>query len=164
MEQVNNQLQTKKKNRVETVDEEKKQYIVTKIGDEKYGIDISYVDNIVRMSKITRVPKAQHYYLGIINLRGEVVPVMSIRRKMGFAEDEITNKSRIVILRLEELGYVGILVDSVNEVITLGESEIDRNVKNSSRNDSLYINGIGKKGDDLISLFELSSIIDESAS
>ena len=142
------------------VEEEKKQYIICRIGDEQYGLDISFVDNIVRMQKITRVPKVQYYYIGIINLRGEVVPVMSVRRKMGLGEDEVTNKSRIVILKMEEVGYVGILVDEVKEVIALGESEINRNVK-AKKQDNVFINGIGKHDDNLISIFDISAIIDD---
>ncbi len=63
-----------------------KQYIVVKIGSEQYGIDISYIDNIVRMQKITRVPKIQEYFQGVINLRGEIVPVMSVRLKMNLED------------------------------------------------------------------------------
>ena len=72
---------------VEVIDKESKQYIVVMVGSEQYGIDISYIDNIVRMQKITRVPKIQSYFKGVINLRGEIVSVMSIRNKMGL-EDE----------------------------------------------------------------------------
>ena len=146
---------------LETLDEEKIQYIVVMIGSEQYGLDISVVDNIVRMQKITRVPKAPSYYPGVINLRGEVVPVMSARRKMGLEEDEITKDTRIIILRLEAQGLVGILVDEVKEVITLGESEIDRSNQNSNKQDTTYINGIGKSGDSLVSIFEINAIIDE---
>ena len=60
---------------ISVAEDGRKQFIVVKIGSEQYGIDISYVDNIVRMQKITRVPKAQAYFKGIINLRGEIVPV-----------------------------------------------------------------------------------------
>ena len=80
---ANNQIET---NENKNKEKEVKQYIVVQIGSEKYGIDISYVDNIVRMQKITRVPKAQEYFKGIINLRGEIVPVMSIRLKMGLED------------------------------------------------------------------------------
>ncbi|MCR5098435.1 MAG: chemotaxis protein CheW [Lachnospiraceae bacterium] len=146
---------------LETLDEEKIQYIVVMIGSEQYGLDISVVDNIVRMQKITRVPKAPSYYPGVINLRGEVVPVMSARLKMGLEEDEITKDTRIIILRLEAQGLVGILVDEVKEVITLGESEIDRSNQNSNKQDTTYINGIGKSGDSLVSIFEINAIIDE---
>ena len=149
------------KHELDNVVEEKIQYIVVGIGDEKYGIDISFIDNIVRMQKITRVPKAPFHYNGVINLRGMVVPVMSIRRKMGLGDDEITNATRIIILKLEEQGLVGVLVDEVNEVIALGESEIDRNVKNSKKSDSSFINGIGKNGDGLVSIFEITAVVDE---
>lgn len=148
-------------NELEMTEEEKIQYIVVKIGSEHYGINISLVDNIVRMQKITRVPKVPDYYPGIINLRGEIVPVMSARVKMGLGEDIITNQSRIIILKLEVQGLVGIVVDAVREVITLGESEIDRTAQNSRKQDTTYINGIGKNGDELISIFDINSIVDE---
>lgn len=106
--------------KIETMENDKKQYIVITFGNEQYGIDISYVDNIVRMQKITRVPKAQPYFKGVINLRGEVVPVMSLRLKMGLEDDVFTNTSRIIILKIEQKGVLGIIVDEVKEVVTLG--------------------------------------------
>lgn len=136
--------------------EETKQYIVVQIGNEKYGIDIKYIDNIVRMQKITRVPKVQSYFKGIINLRGEIVPVMSIRKKMGLPEDVITDASRIIIIKLEEKGSIGIIVDEVREVITLNMAEVEK----TSGADS-FINGIGKNGEELISLFEINAIVEE---
>ncbi len=148
-------------NKIETTQTETKQYIVVQIGSEKYGIDIRYVDNIVRMQKITRVPKAQVYFKGIINLRGEIVPVMSIRTKMGLDEDVITNASRIIILKLEEKGSLGVIVDQVCEVVTFSPDQIETNNINSSHVKDSFINGIGKNGDQLISLFEINSIVDE---
>ncbi|MBR1628090.1 MAG: purine-binding chemotaxis protein CheW [Lachnospiraceae bacterium] len=145
------------KKELDTVEEEKKQYIIVKIGDEQYGIDIVYIDNIVRMQRITRVPKAEAHYVGIINIRGEVVPVMSARLKMGLGSDELTKQSRIIILKLELQGMVGVLVDEVKEVLMLAETDIDRNIKKSDT----YINGIGKKGDELISIFEISALVDD---
>ena len=64
---------------------ETKQYIVVKLDNEQYGIDISFVDNIVRMQQITRVPKAQSFFAGVINLRGEIIPVMNLRLKFGLS-------------------------------------------------------------------------------
>ena len=91
-------------NEFDIQEKETKQYISVKIGEEKFGIDIGYVDNIVRMQKITRVPKAQKYFKGIINLRGDIVPVMSARIKMGLDDDVYTSSTRIIILKLEEKG------------------------------------------------------------
>ena len=148
-------------NQMEIIDQEKVQYIVVKLGSEQYGLNISFVDNIVRMQKITRVPKAPHHYVGVINLRGEIVPVMSVRRKMGLEDDEYTNKTRIIILKLEVQGLIGVIVDEVKEVINLGEGDIDRNVQNANnRADANFINGIGKDGEELISIFEITSIVD----
>lgn len=126
-------------NNLETTEKESKQYIVVMVGSEQYGIDISYIDNIVRMQKITRVPKVQTYFKGVINLRGEVVPVMSVRKKMGLEDDVLTNASRIIILKLEENASLGVIVDEVREVVNLSEDEIDK-VSNKGR----FINGIGQ--------------------
>ncbi len=146
---------------LEKVEDDIKQYIVVNFGNEHYGIDISYVDNIVRMQKITRVPKAQVYFKGVINLRGEVIPVMSIRLKMGLEADEFTNSSRIIILKIEERGTIGVIVDEVKEVVTLGVGEIDRVTHNTKDIKSTFINGIGKNGEELISLFDINSLIEE---
>ncbi len=148
-------------NRLEVTDTVRKQYIVVQIGSEKYGIDIGYVDNIVRMQKITRVPKAQVYYKGIINLRGEIVPVMSVRVKMGLEDDIFTNATRIIILKIEDRGAVGVIVDEVCEVVTLSEEQIERPTVSAKNSKDVFINGIGKNGDTLISLFEINAIVDE---
>ncbi|MBE5909772.1 chemotaxis protein CheW [Pseudobutyrivibrio sp.] len=145
----------------DVVEKEKKQYIVVKIGGEHYGIDISYIDNIVRMSKITRVPKAPSYYRGVINLRGEVVPVMSLRRRMNLDDDEFTDASRIIILKLDAGGLMGVIVDEVKEVLSLSEDDIEAPTSTLKSKNS-FINGVGTNGDELISIFEISSIIGEN--
>ena len=103
-----------------------KQYITINIGSEQYGINIKYVDNIVRMQKITRVPKAQDYFVGVINLRGEILPVMSLRRKFELDDDVYTNNTRIITVKLEQQGMVGLIVDSVKEVVNLDDSDIEK--------------------------------------
>ena len=142
-------------NNLETTEKESKQYIVVMVGSEQYGIDISYIDNIVRMQKITRVPKVQTYFKGVINLRGEVVPVMSVRKKMGLEDDVLTNASRIIILKLEENASLGVIVDEVREVVNLSEDEIDKTNKGK------FINGIGKHEEELISLLEINAIVED---
>ena len=139
------------------------QYICVKLGDEQYGINIKFVDNIGRMQKITRVPKAQPYYLGVINLRGEVVPVMSIRRRLNLEQDEFTNKSRIIILKFEQ-DLVGVVVDEVREVVNLKEEDIERVAHKGKDEKSSFINGVGKYDDQLISLFDAYAIIAEKES
>ena len=136
------------------------QYIVIKIGEEQYGIDISYIDNIVRMQSITRVPDVQEYFAGVINIRGEVVPVRSLRLKMGLEADVYENKTRIIIVKLENNAPIGLIVDEVKEVVTLDETSIDEVIRDS-KVDETYINGIGKNGDTLISLLDLNAVISD---
>jgi len=143
------------------IKEDSVQYVIVKLGSEQFGIDIKYVDNIVRMQRITRVPKAQNYFKGVINLRGEVLPVMSLRLKFGLEEDEITNATRIIIVKLDPQSTIGILVDSVKEVVTMDEGSIEQvNQKNADER-SAYLSGIGKTGKELISLLNISSVIVE---
>lgn len=134
------------------------QFIVIKIGAEQYGIDIKYIDNIVRMQHITRVPKVAPYLKGVINLRGEVIPVMSIRLKMDLPEDKITKATRIIILKLEQYGMIGVIVDEVKEVVTLDNSQIEKVAYDNKEEKSNYINGIGKYEGGLISLLDLNAV------
>ena len=138
-----------------------KQYICVKLGTEQYGIDIQYVDNIVRMQKITRVPKAQRYFKGVINLRGEIVPVMSLRLKFDLEPDEYNNATRIIIIKLEAQAAVGLIVDEVKEVVTLDESCIEKPTYNASDGKTQYLSGIGKPGEGLISLLNIAEVIIE---
>lgn len=141
-----------------TTDYETVQYIVIKLGSEQYGIDIKFVDNIVRMQHITRVPKVAGYLKGVINLRGEVIPVMSLRLKMDLPADEITKATRIIILKLEQHGTIGVIVDEVKEVVTLGPDEIEK-VSYDGKDDRVnFISGIGKHDNELISLLDLNTV------
>ncbi|MGN0247720.1 MAG: chemotaxis protein CheW [Lachnospiraceae bacterium] len=137
------------------------QYIVVKFGDEQFGIDIKYIDNIVRMQRITRVPNVPAYIKGVINLRGEVVPVVSLRLKMGLAEDEITKLTRIIIIKLENGEVIGVLVDAVKEVVTLDAREIEKVSYDSGEEKTNFISGIGKDKGELISLFDLNLVFAE---
>lgn len=138
------------------------QYIVVKIGNEQYGINIKYIDNIVRNQQITRVPKTQTYYKGVINLRGEIIPVMSIRLKLGLEDDQFTDKTRIIIVKIEG-ATIGVIVDQVREVVTLDEENTEK-ITRSSRDDAAagYINSIGKNKGELISLLDIVSLIVEN--
>lgn len=140
---------------------ESTQYIVIKLGAEQYGIDIKYIDNIVRMQHITRVPKVAEYLKGVINLRGEVIPVMSIRLKMELPEDEYTKATRIIILKLEQHGTIGIIVDEVKEVVTLEDSQVEKIAYDNKEEKVNYIFGIGKYEGGLISLLDLNLVAQE---
>lgn len=141
------------------VEYEKIQYMVVRLGDEQYGINIKYIDNIVRMQHITRVPKVQNFFKGVINLRGEVIPVMSLRLKMGLQDDVYTGISRIIIIKVDPDASIGVVVDEVKEVVTLDESCIDKVAYESKEDRTNFISGVGKSNGSLISLLDLNVII-----
>lgn len=137
------------------------QYIVIKVGEESYGINISYVENISRMVHITRVPKVAPYLKGVINLRGEVVPVMSLRLKMGLSDAEYTKATRIIILKLEQHGTLGIIVDEVKEVVTLDEEQVEKVSSETAADHGNFVQSVGKCADGLISLLDLNVVATE---
>lgn len=138
------------------------QYIVVKLGGEQYGIDISNVDNIVRMTRVTRVPKSQDYYIGVINLRGEVVPVMSLRKRFGLEDDTYASATRIIIIRLEDQSMIGFVVDEVHEVVNLDTRTIEKPKFKLDEKKAMFLDGIGKKEDEsLISLLDIVAVVGE---
>lgn len=143
------------KNSSETI-----QFIVIRVGEEQYGIDIKYVDNIIHMSSITRVPKVAAYVKGVINVRGEVIPVMDIRTKMGLMEAEYTKESRIVIVKSDQQGFVGLIVDAVREVVTLEIDNIEKMSYDRTGKD-MFVTGVGKHQGGLISLLDLNEVLSE---
>ncbi len=138
-----------------------KQYIVVKLGTEQFGIDIMFIDNIVKLQRITRVPKVQKYFKGVINLRGDIVPVMSLRMKFGVEDDTYTDTTRIIIIKPEGKEAMGVIVDAVREVVTLTEDEIDKVTYTPNNENYKYISGIGKYKDSLISILNLASFVSD---
>ncbi len=143
------------------VENDAAQFIVIQVGDEQYGINITYVDNIVRMQAITRVPKSASYIKGVINLRGIVVPVMSLRLKMGLENDEYTKATRIIILKLEHIGTVGVIVDEVKEVITLDSEAIEKVSTDTSSDKVNFVQSVGKSNGSLVSILDLNAVASE---
>lgn len=141
-----------------TVMNDLKQYIVVKLDNEQYGIDISLIDNIVRMQQITRVPMAQPYFSGVINLRGEIIPVLNLRLRFDLPMKEHTNATRIIIIKPENNAKIGVLVDEVREVVTLEEDNIEKAVYDEQ---GINLVGVGKYKESLISLLNIQGIISE---
>lgn len=140
---------------------ETKQYIVIRLGNEQFGIDIKYIDNIVRMQRITRVPMAQDYFKGVINLRGEVIPVMSLRVRFELEDDNIDTKTRIIIIKMDSQSKVGVLVDQVKEVVTIEADAIEKVGQGNTDGTGQYLDGVGKNGEELITLLNIANVISD---
>lgn len=145
---------------VYNANENESKYIIFKINKEVYAIDVTSVNNIIQMPKITQVPSSPKYYRGVINLRGEIIPVMSLRRRMNYDDDCFTNSSRIIILNIGEDNLLGIVVDEVNEVLDISSKDIEQ-PSQFIKNDASVVSGVGKIGDMIISILSVDSMIGE---
>lgn len=134
-------------------------YVIFKLDKEYYGIPINNVIYIERMQKITRVPNGPEFLKGVINLRGEVIPLIDLRQKLSMETKEEDNNSRIIVVQEEEV-MIGLIVDSSSEVIEIDSNNIDNPPTSSENEEPSYIYGIGKTSDRLVILLELSKIIE----
>lgn len=135
------------------------QYVVFRLGNEYYGVDINYVKTIEKVSQFTRVPNSPEFIKGVINLRGEVVAVMDLSKRLNLNQIEIDSETRIIIVSKDDLN-LGLLVDSSSEVIQINKKDIDNPPNLGSSISSDFIQGIGKKDGRMIILLNLLKILD----
>ena len=134
------------------------QWVTFRLGGETYGVNVMQVQEVLRYTDVAAVPGAPAYVLGIINLRGNVVTVMDTRQRFALEQGEITDSTRIVIVETGE-HTVGILVDSVAEVVYLKQSEIE-NPPNTGHDDSVrFIQGVCNKEEELLILVDLEKLL-----
>jgi purine-binding chemotaxis protein CheW len=137
------------------------QIVVFELGDERYGLDIAAVYEIIRHQPITAVPQAPAFVEGVINLRGRIIPVVDLRDRFGMATGELTRASRIVVA--EAAGTrVGLVVDGVSEVLMVPADAIEPTPEVAAGVDAAYLRGIAKLGERLIILLELDGLFGDS--
>ena len=145
----------------EKASEEVFQWVTFKLENETYGVNVMQVQEVLRYTEIAPVPGAPDYVLGIINLRGNVVTVIDTRLKFGLMPAEITDNSRIIIIEAEKQ-VVGILVDSVAEVVYLKASEIDDAPSVGTEESARFIQGGSNRKDDLLILVDLNKLLSDN--
>jgi purine-binding chemotaxis protein CheW len=134
------------------------QLVTFRLKDETYGINVMQVQEVLRVTEIAPVPGAPDHVLGIVNLRGNVVTVIDTRTRFGLPTTELDDSSRIVIIESEQQ-VVGILVDSVAEVVELRQSEIDSAPNVGNDESSRYIQGVATRADDLLIVVDLNKLL-----
>lgn len=136
------------------------QLVTFRLEDETYGINVMHVQEVLRVTEIAPVPGAPPYVLGIINLRGNVVTVIDTRSRFGLPPGDIDEASRIVIIE-SEMQVVGILVDSVAEVVELRGSEVDSAPNVGNEDSSKFIQGVATRENDLLIVVDLNKLLSE---
>lgn len=148
---------------MEAAVETMQQYIVFKLNEQLYGISIKNVQIIEKMKPIMRVPKVPTCIKGVMNLRGEIIPVVSLREQFKLEAKDYTDKTRIIIVKLEE-AMVGLIVDEVKEVVEIESTQVEvvQNVQGKMK--TSHILGVGKLEENIVTLLNLTNIIDEAFS
>lgn len=139
-------------------DTQKDKYLTFSIGDEIYGLDISYVLEIIGVQEITQVPRQMPFIRGVINLRGKIIPAMDIRLRFGKEPRAYDDRTCVVVLDIRDL-TVGIIVDTVVEVLSIAESQISEPPKFENKSGSHFIRGIGKLGDAVKLLLDVEQLV-----
>jgi len=134
------------------------QLVVFELGDESYGVDISRVQDINRMQEITEIPHAPESVVGVINLRGRVIPVIDLRKRFGLPDAVHTKDTRIVVVHLDG-NLIGVIVDAVSQVLRIPADIVEPPSPVLAGVDSRYLRGIAKLDDKLVILLDLDFVL-----
>ncbi len=135
-------------------------WVTFHLDNEVYGVNVMQVKEVLRYTEIAPVPGAPDYVLGIINLRGNVVTVIDTRMRFGLSPCDVSENSRIVIIEAENQ-IVGILVDSVAEVVDLNSDDIDPAPNIGTEESAEFIRGVSNRNDELLILIDLNKLLND---
>jgi purine-binding chemotaxis protein CheW len=136
-------------------------YLTFQVGNEMYGIQIRYVIEIVGLQPVTVMPEMPEYIKGIINLRGKVIPIMDVRLRFGLPWKEYDDRTCIIVINMNEVS-VGIVIDSVSDVLTINDDEILKKPEMSAKEDCGYVNCLGRKAEQVILLIDCEKLLSKN--
>ena len=145
-----------------TVADKEGKYLTFSLGAEEYGLEILKVREIIGYLEVTAVPQTPHYVKGVINLRGQVIPVVDLRAKFGMETAEITDQSCIIVVEVAQKGAtcsLGIIVDRVQEVLDITGSDIEDAPEFDSSVQTDFILGMGKVGESVKILLDIDKVL-----
>lgn len=151
------QIDLIQKNVPTEINNAEQQFVAFNLGDEEYAVDILMVQEIIRWTHITRVPKAPGFIKGVLNLRGTVVPVLDSHLRFKLPQLAVTEDTRIIVFKVEET-TIGMTIDQVTEVLKIPEKDIERPTDTSGM-DNQFIKGIGKVNGRLLIILDVLKII-----
>jgi purine-binding chemotaxis protein CheW len=134
------------------------QLVIFELGEENFGVDIAVVESIIKMQALTKVPHAPGFVEGVTNLRGTVLPVIDLRKRFGMETQAASKETRIVVINMDGI-KVGMVVDSVSEVLTIEEKAVEPTPPMVSTVDSAFIVGIAKLEGRLVILLDLARVL-----
>ena len=142
-------------------DTQKGRFLTFSLDKESYGIDIKYVTEIIGIQDITEIPELPKYVKGIINLRGKIIPVMDIRLRFKKDAKEYNDRTCVVVVDIRDIS-IGLVVDSVSEVLTIPEQDIVEPPQMNKNYNNRYIKNIGKVGNDVKLLLDCEKLLTDT--
>ncbi len=139
-------------------DTQKGRFLTFSLDKESYGIDIKYVTEIIGIQDITEIPELPKYVKGIINLRGKIIPVMDIRLRFKKEAKEYNDRTCVIVVDIKDIS-IGLVVDSVSEVLTILEQDIVEPPQMNKNYNNRYIKNIGKVGNDVKLLLDCEKLL-----
>lgn len=136
------------------------QMVVFKLSNEEFAVEVSSVEAIIKLQAITKVPHAPAHVVGVTNLRGNIVPVIDLKKRLNLPATEHTIDTRIIVALLQD-SKVGMVVDAVSQVVEIEDSQIEPTPQISTSIDSTYIRGIVKIENLLIIMLDLAKIFSD---
>lgn len=137
---------------------EEKQLVVFSLGREEFAVEVTQVREIMRMEEITRMPKSPHFVEGIINLRGQIIAVVELAKRLNLEAGERDSDTRIIVVEAEDI-KVGMIVDSVSEVLRVDAEEVEPSPTLATDISSAFLQGVVKKDNRLIILLDLTKVL-----
>ncbi|MDX6152102.1 chemotaxis protein CheW [Marinococcus sp. PL1-022] len=134
-----------------------KKVIIFRLAAEEYGVEVNHVQSIERMQNFTRIPNAEKSIRGVINLRGVIIPIIDLRKRLSYEEVPYTEETRILILALEG-NHAGLIVDAANDVIDVFESEIGAPPQAASKEEQMYLKNMIKKESRVFTLLNVHAV------
>ncbi len=141
-------------------DTQKDKYLTFVVENEGYGIEIEYVTEIIGLQSITEVPELPDFILGIINLRGQIIPVMDVRKRFKKASADYDDRTCIIVIEVEEVA-IGLIVDTVSEVLNITEENIVDPPKSKRGFSNKYVKSIGKIEDAVTLILDCVKLIND---
>jgi purine-binding chemotaxis protein CheW len=135
------------------------QLVTFRLGNEEFGIDITKVQEINRMIDITKIPNAPRHVEGVVNLRGKIIPIVSLRTKLGFGQAEWDKSTRIMVVEIEGK-ILGFIVDSVSEVLRIHDAKVEPAPSITGSSESVYIEGVINLSDRILILLDLKALLE----
>lgn len=137
---------------------DERQLVAFKLEREEYGVSILHVQEIKKLTEITRVPFTPDFLKGVINLRGSILPVIGLKNRLGLAESAYTDDTRIIIVKVGDIS-VGMIVDGVTEVLEIAQENIEAPEAVVDGSDNKFIKGVGNLNNRLVIMLNLEEII-----